>query len=145
MPLPLIDRDTFRALSDARLPFAASMGLVCEAIETERVLMRAVHDPSHLRPGGTVAGPILMGLADAALYALVLSRIGPVELAVTTQLSINFLRRPAAGDVLAEARVLKIGRRLAVGEVLMWSAAEDRQRAVAHATGTYSIPPSSVA
>jgi len=140
--MPLIDRDAFRALSDARLPFAASMGLVCESIDDDAVLMRAVHDAAHLRPGGTVAGPILMGLADAALYALVLSRIGPVELAVTTQLSINFLRRPAAGDVLAEARALKIGRRLAVGEVLMWSAGQDRLRPVAHATGTYSIPPS---
>ena len=143
-----IDEDDYRRISDERMPFARSMGLEIDTIGARSVRMRAVYDASFLRPGGTIAGPITMGLADAALYALVLSRIGPVELAVTTQLSVNFLRRPAPGDLVAEARMLKLGRRLAVGEVWIWSesalapdGAGDPERAVAHATGTYSIPP----
>ena len=145
---PRIDIDDYRRISDERMPFARALGLEIDAIGADAVRMRAVYDTNFLRPGGTIAGPIMMGLADAALYALVLSRIGPVELAVTTQLSINFLRRPLPGDLVAEARMLKLGKRLAVGEVSMWSAAElgpdgvgAADAAVAHATGTYSIPP----
>ncbi len=85
-----------------------------------------------------------MALADAAMYAVVLSRVGPVELAVTTNLTINFLRKPAPGDVLAEARLLKLGKRLAVGEVLLYSASETRDKLVAHVASTYSIPPTTV-
>lgn len=147
-PAPRISVADYRRISDERMPFARSMGLEIDAIDASGVRMRAVYDERFLRPGGTIAGPIMMGLADAALYALVLSRIGPVELAVTTQLSVNFLRKPLPGDLVAEARLLKLGKRLAVGEVSMWSAAElDADGApptagpVAHATGTYSIPP----
>ena len=140
-PEPLLTLEQFRTLMDERLPFAAMMGLAIDAIEPHAVRMRAVYDERFLRPGGTVAGPIMMGLADAAMYALVLSRIGPVELAVTTGLSINFLRRPAPGDVLAESRLLKLGRRLAVGEVTLWSEGGRRDEPVAHVTATYSIPP----
>ena len=140
-PEPLLTLEQFRTLMDERLPFAAMMGLAIDAIEPRAVRMRAVYDERFLRPGGTVAGPIMMGLADAAMYALVLSRIGPVELAVTTGLSINFLRRPAPGDVLAESRLLKLGRRLAVGEVTLWSEGGRRDEPVAHVTATYSIPP----
>lgn len=139
--LPRITVDGFRQISDERLPFAHAMGIVAERIEADYTLARAVYRDDFLRPGGTIAGPIMMGLGDAALYALVLSRVGPVELAVTTQFSINFLRKPEPGDVLAEARALKVGRRLVVGEVLMWSESRGREYAVAHATGTYSIPP----
>jgi uncharacterized protein (TIGR00369 family) len=92
-----------------------------------------------LRPGGTVSGPALMALADAAMYIVLLSAIGPVRLAVTTNLSINFLRKaPAKRDLLAEAKLLKLGRRLAVGEVLLFSGQSDEL--VAHVTSTYSIP-----
>lgn len=119
------------------------MGLQLEDINAAGVRMRAVYDDRFLRPGGTVSGPVLMGLADAAVYALVLSRIGPVELAVTTSLSINFLRRPAPGDVLADARLLKLGKRLAVAEVTLYSDGESPAEAVAHVTATYSIPPPS--
>ena len=93
-----------------------------------------------LRPGGTIAGPVMMGLADAAMYALVLSRIGPVELAMTTSLNINFLRKPAPGDVLAKATGLKFGKRLAIGEISLFSETSPEDL-VAHATATYSIPP----
>jgi len=133
--------EAFRLIMDERMPFAALMGLRAEAIEPRSVRLRAVYDECFLRPGGTVAGPIMMGLADAAMYALVLSRIGPVELAVTTELSINFLRKPAPGDVLAEARLLKLGKRLAVGEVALWSESGSPSELVAHVTSTYSIPP----
>ena len=91
-----------------------------------------------LRPGGTISGPAMFGLADVALYGAVLSMIGPVALAVTTNMNINFLRKPAPKDLLAEARILKLGKRLAVGEVTIWS--EGEEEPVAHATGTYSIP-----
>jgi len=131
----------FRVLMDERMPFCALMGIAVDAIDLRTVRLRAVYDERFLRPGGTIAGPIMMGLADAAMYALVLSRIGPVELAVTTELSINFLRKPAPGDVLAEARLLKLGKRLAVGEVRLWSESGSPDEPVAHVTSTYSIPP----
>ena len=101
--------------------------------------MRLDHHERHLRPGGTVSGPAMMGLADIALYAAILANIGPVALAVTTNLSFNFLRKPGATGLVAEARLLKLGRRLAVGEVLI--TAPGSNDLVCHATGTYSIPP----
>ena len=92
-----------------------------------------------LRPGGTVSGPTLMALADVAMYVVLLSAIGPVGLAVTTNLNINFLRKGTPGqDVLAEARLLKLGKRLAVGEVTLKSGASPEP--IAHVTATYSIP-----
>jgi len=95
---------------------------------------------TELRPGGTVSGPVMMTLADVALYIAILARIGIVPLAVTTNLSINFLRRPRADRrVVARCRLMKLGRALAVGEVYIYSEGEDEP--VAHATGTYSIPP----
>ncbi len=140
----------FNQLSAERMPFAQQMGLELESITTSGVTMRAVYSEAFLRPGGTVSGPIMMALADAAMYALVLSRIGPVELAVTTNLSINFLSRPLPGDIIAQARLLKLGKRLAVGEVSLYSdgGSGGTERAidapVAHVTATYSIPPRSI-
>lgn len=137
----LLDVDTFREIVAARLPFAEMMGIQVDHFAADHVRLRAVYSDRFLRPGGTIAGPVMMGLADAALYALVLSRIGPVELAVTTSLSINFLRKPLAADIVADARMLKLGKRLAVGEVNLFSEALGRDEPVAHVTGTYSIPP----
>lgn len=97
------------------------------------------YDASQLRPGGTLSGPTMMSLADMTMYALVLSAIGKVPLAVTTNLSINFLRKPAPGDLVAEARLLKLGKALAVGDVVITSEGSDDP--VAHAVVTYSIPP----
>jgi uncharacterized protein (TIGR00369 family) len=92
-----------------------------------------------LRPGGTVSGATLMALADCAMYVVVLSAIGPVSLAVTTNLNINFLRKGAPGqDVLAAAKLLKLGKRLAVGEVNLMSGSSPDP--IAHVTATYSIP-----
>ena len=91
-----------------------------------------------LRPGGTVSGPTMMELADFAMYVAVFSAIGPQPLAVTTNLNINFLRKPTRADLLADARLMKIGKRLAVGEVTIFS--EGAEELVAHVTATYSIP-----
>ena len=96
--------------------------------------------PAQLRPGGTVSGPTMMALADTAAYVAILAMIGPVALAVTTNLSITFMRKPAANaDLIADARLLKLGRRLAVAEIGLHS--EGDESLVAHATVTYSIPP----
>jgi uncharacterized protein (TIGR00369 family) len=94
----------------------------------------------NLRPGGTVSGPAMFSLADVAVYLAILAMIGPEALAVTTNASIDFMRKPAAGrDLIAEARLLKLGRALAVGDVLVFS--EGVAEPVARASFTYSIPP----
>jgi len=146
--------EEFQQLASLRLPFAEIMGLRLQSIDDDGVWMRAVYSDKFLRPGGTISGPVMMGLADAAIYAMVMSRIGAVELAVTTSLNINFLRKPAPGDIVARATPLKFGKRLVVGEVAMYSAADNAvgytgegdetnvlNDMVAHATATYSIPP----
>jgi uncharacterized protein (TIGR00369 family) len=111
-----------------------------ESVGGRRATVKLAVDESHLRPGGTISGPTVMTAADVALYVAVLGEIGIVPLAVTTSLTINFLRKPAAGrDVIAECTLLKVGRALAVGEVSIFSMGD--QEPVAHAVGTYSIPP----
>jgi uncharacterized protein (TIGR00369 family) len=110
-----------------------------ERADGETCLLRQRYSDRMLRPGGTVSGPTLMALADCAMYVVLLSAIGPVGLAVTTNLNINFLRKGQAGqDVLAAARILKLGKRLAVGEVTLLSG--DSPDPIAHVTATYSIP-----
>lgn len=111
---------------------------VVEAAADELVLRLKVGE-GHLRPGGTVSGPTMFALADVAIYLAILSRIGPVALAVTTNASIDFMRKPEAGrDLIARARILKLGRVLAVGDVLIWS--DGGEAPVARASMTYSIP-----
>jgi uncharacterized protein (TIGR00369 family) len=113
--------------------------LTIEHADGETCLVRQRYSDRMLRPGGTVSGPTLMALADCAMYVVLLSAIGPVGLAVTTNLNINFLRKGQAGqDVLAAAKILKLGKRLAVGEVTLLSG--DSPDPVAHVTATYSIP-----
>ena len=109
------------------------------AVGPSRATMRMDHHARHLRPGGTVSGPAMMALADYALYAAILATLGPVALAVTTSLNFNFLRKPGPTGLVAQARLLKLGRRLAVGEVAI--TAPDSEDLVCHATGTYAIPP----
>ncbi len=111
-----------------------------EAVTAEGIRVRMAVGDGNLRPGGTVSGPTIFALADVAVYLAVLSRIGPVALAVTTSASIDFLRKPAAGgDLLAEVRLLKLGRQLAVADALVWS--DGQADPVARASMTYSIPP----
>ncbi len=105
----------------------------------ETCLLRQRYRDHMLRPGGTVSGPTLMALADCAMYVVLLSAIGPVGLAVATNLNINFLRKGEAGhDILAAAKILKLGKRLAVGEVALMSG--NSPDPIAHVTATYSIP-----
>ena len=94
---------------------------------------------SDLRPGGTVSGPAMFSLADVAFYIATLSMIGPKALTVTTSCNINFMRKPAAQNLWAKARILKLGRSLSVGDVELFSG--DNPKPVAHASVTYSIPP----
>jgi uncharacterized protein (TIGR00369 family) len=107
-------------------------------VEAGRVLLRQGFATRHLRPGGVVSGPTLMALADTAAYALVLAHIGEVAMAVTTSLTIHFLRGCKPGDLYAEATLLKLGRRIATADILMWT--ESRERAAAKATVAYAIP-----
>ena len=100
--------------------------------------VRLNYNPDHLRPGGTISGPSMFALSDLALYVAILHEIGRVKLAVTTNVSINFLRRPAPSDLIGRAKLMKLGKRLAVGEVALYS--QGQADMVAHATGTYSIP-----
>ncbi len=110
-----------------------------EDITDTHVHVRMGQSVASLRPGGTISGPTLMTLADTAMYALVLAQVGTDGHAVTTNLNINFLRKPKPVDVIAEVRLLKSGARLIVGDVTMYSDGE--KTPVAHATVTYSIPP----
>jgi uncharacterized protein (TIGR00369 family) len=129
-----------RAFLDREFPQLQAEGRY--AVEELRPLgarLRGAYREHQIRPGGTISGPTMMTLADVSLYVAVIAAIGPVPLAVTTNLNINFLRRPGPRDLVAECRLLKLGRRLAVGEVTIFSDGEDEP--VAHVTGTYSIPP----
>ena len=111
-----------------------------EHLDQDLLTVRLRTTEKHLRPGGTVSGPSMFGLADVGVYLAILARLGPVALAVTTNCSIDFMRKPIAGaDLLANTRILKLGRVLAVGDVLIFSEGDDRP--VARASLTYSIPP----
>ena len=126
-------------LGEEHVPIVGMMAMQVESVLPGKVTIRVPYRDEFIRPGGTISGPVLMAAADFAMYGVVLSLIGRVELAVTTSLNINFLRRPPPGDVLAKARILKLGRRLAVGEVFLHAGVGEDL--VAHVTATYSIPP----
>ncbi len=139
--MPKITPEEVHELIEAALPFAVDTGMTVEEIGAGTCRVRLPYKPVFARPGGTVAGPLLMGLADFAIYVALLSRIGRVEMAVTTNLTCNFLRRPKPGAVVADCRLIKLGRRLAFGEVSLYSEGEEDAGPVAHVTATYSIPP----
>jgi uncharacterized protein (TIGR00369 family) len=113
------------------------MASVVEAVPG-RVLVKLPYQSRQLRPGGVISGPTLMTLADTAAYALVLAHIGEVAMAVTTSLTIHFLRGCKPGDLYAEATLLKLGRRIATADILLWT--EGLERAAAKATVAYAIP-----
>ena len=137
--MPRMTAEEFNTLLAEEMPWAAEVGMRATEIERGRAVLRQPFGESMLRPGGTISGPAMMALADATMYATVLSGIGKVKLAVTTSFNINFLRKPYPGELIAEGRVLKLGKRLAVMDVTIHS--EGHADPVAHATGTYSIPP----
>ncbi|TMV08740.1 PaaI family thioesterase [Ruegeria sediminis] len=106
----------------------------------DSVTMRLLTADRHLRPGGTVSGPSMFALADVCVYAMVLARLGRMALAVTTSCSMDFMRKPEGqAQMIAKCRLLKLGRTLAVGDILMYSEGSDKP--VARATMTYSVPP----
>ena len=135
---PKITAHAFQELAWRGVPYAGQLDCRIERFEAGAVTLRMPYADLLRRPGGTICGPALMTLADVTLYGVVLSMIGPVELAVTTDMTIHFLSRPAPVDVIAAGRILKLGRRLAVGEVIMHSAGDPRP--ICHVTGTYAIP-----
>ena len=118
--------------------FFPGSGLSIEKVEYGDIRVRKAFHEDHLRPGGTISGPTMMELADFAMYVAIFSAIGPQTLAVTTNLNINFLRKPGQADLIADAKLMKVGKRLAVGEVWLYSDGQDEP--VAHVTSTYSIP-----
>ena len=117
--------------------------MVVESCENRSAILRLDVDHTHLRPGGAISGPTMMLLADTAMYAAILTTMGGVVLAVTTNLNINFLRKPEAHrDLVGESWLMKMGKRLIVGEVIIYSQGDPEP--VAHATCTYSIPPRTI-
>lgn len=114
-----------------------------EEVSETGVVLRLLVQDRHLRPGGTISGPAMFGLADVTAYMVTLARIGPRALAVTTNCSIDFMRKPAAGvDLIALGRMLKLGKQLSVSDVLIYS--EGMDQPVARASLTYAIPPQGV-
>jgi uncharacterized protein (TIGR00369 family) len=111
-----------------------------EHVGAAGIRMRLPYDAAQLRPGGTLSGPTMMGLADGAAWLVTLSRTGPVALAVTSSLTISFLTKPGQADLLAHATLLRLGKRQSVSEVRLWSEGGDPGSPVAHATVTYAIP-----
>ena len=137
--MPVMNEAELQAFLGREFPQIEGLEIRIEQVGENAARLRMPIGHSHLRPGGTVSGPTMFALADVAVYVAILAMIGPVALAVTTSLTINFLRKPGLGDMLAEVRLLKLGRRLAVGEVHLFS--EGEPEPVAQVTATYSIPP----
>ncbi|TCR92882.1 PaaI family thioesterase [Rhizobium sp. BK376] len=137
---PVMTIDEIHAFLETDFPQIHTEGrvFIVKAVEAGRLRMTLDPSDRHLRPGGTVSGPTLFALADVAAYAVVLAHIGPVALAVTTNLNINFLRLPAPKRLICDARLLKLGKRLAVIETSIFQ--DNEEELVAHATATYSIP-----
>ena len=110
-----------------------------DSVNSEGIILRCIPTEKHLRPGGTVSGPLLMAMADTAMYLALFSRLGPATMAVTSNLSINFLRKANLSELIGHTRLLKVGSRLASGDVTIF--VEGNDEPVAHASVTYSIPP----
>ena len=133
--------DALNRFLEADFPQLHTDGKVFDVVDVGpgMVIMRLSPNERHLRPGGTISGPTLFALADVGAWCAVLAHIGPVALAVTTNLNINFLRKPEPGPLSCTCRILKLGKRLAVVEASIFGS--DDADLVAHATATYSIPP----
>ena len=121
------------------VPMAEDIDLRIDHLAADLAVARVPFNGRLVRPGGTLSGPTIMALADAAMYAVVLGRLGRVEMAVTANLNINFLARPQPVDLIAEARILRLSRRQAVCEVQLYSQGQEDEL-VAHVTGTYALP-----
>jgi uncharacterized protein (TIGR00369 family) len=124
---------------ETHVPFVKSLGISCEEVRPGYAVARWKQDPQWLRPGGYLFGGGLMSLADAAIYMAILGQIGLKAMAVTIELKMNFLRPAIGADVMAQAQVLKVGQRIAYGEVRLFMA-DTQDRLIAHATCTYAMP-----
>lgn len=140
----VMDVDEINLFLDREFPqiHANGRAYTVESVTQDEVTLRFTPQDAHLRPGGTISGPSMFTLADLAAYAAILARLGPVAMAVTTNLNINFLRKPDLGDLLGVCRILKLGKRLCVVNVDILGGAD--RGLVAHATSTYSIPQTDV-
>jgi len=136
---PVMTHEEVQAYTLEVFPESAMYGWKVEEVSGGRIAMSMQTSQEHLRPGGTVSGPTMFALADVTAYVLILAHIGKVALAVTTNLNINFLRKPEPGALRSTGRLVKLGKRLAVCEVHIYSGSSDDM--VAQATATYSIPP----
>lgn len=136
--VPVLDAAVVQKIIYDALPMATYASFSVETIAPGLATVRLPYRDWMVRPGGTVAGPVLMLAADTAMYAVVLAHIGEQLMAVTANININFLSRPKPVAVIAEGRILKLGRRLAVVEVLMFSEGDDTP--IAQATGSYALP-----
>ncbi len=132
--------EEFLQIARDGVPLVGQLGLSIQVWEAGRVTVKLPYSDLIRRPGGTICGPALMGLADVTLYGVVMSLIGRAELAVTTDLTFHFLARPKPVPLIAEGRILKLGRRLAVGEVTIYS--DGDAAPICQASGSYAIPPS---
>ncbi len=136
--VPVMTIDELHALIEADFPQIRGKFDVIE-MHDDGVSVRMFITEQNLRPGGTVSGPSMFSLADCAYYLATLAMIGPQALTVTTSCSIDFMRKPAPGDLVARARVLKLGKTLSVGDVMIYSYGCDEL--VSRASVTYAIPP----
>jgi uncharacterized protein (TIGR00369 family) len=136
-----VDRETFLRLVRETMADVAKLRIDVEEMTRGHARVRLGFDPGQLRPGGTISGPTIFMVADLALYAATLSVIGLVPLAVTTDTTIHFLRRPKPVDLSCDARVIKSGKRMIVAACEVRSEGDDEP--VAHVVGSYSVPPAS--
>ena len=133
-----ITAQEFEAAVRQTIPLSEMFPFRVECLEAGFARLRVHFDERQIRAGGTISGPVIMTLADTALYGVVLSVLGMELLAVTSNLNVHFLRKPKQADLIAEAMLLRQGRRSIVGQVLMYSDGESEP--VAHVTGSYAIP-----
>ena len=121
------------------IPMAEDIDLQVEEVTDRSSLIRIPFDEKNKRPGGSVSGPVLMAAGDTAMYAAIIGALGEVSMAVTSNLNINFMQRPGEVDILAEGKILKLGKRIAYCEVEIFSS--ESRELVAHVTGSYALPP----
>jgi uncharacterized protein (TIGR00369 family) len=138
MTASMISSDEFLSVLRSSMPEVGELELRIDRLVRGEVTLRLGHDDRRLRPGGTISGPAVFVLADLALYAVTMSLVGLKPLAVTTDMTIHFLRKPAPAALVCTARVLKAGKRLIVGEAEVLT--EGTSDVVAHVVGTYSVP-----
>jgi uncharacterized protein (TIGR00369 family) len=135
----VLDAGAIQKVIEEGVPLTKDFGLEVVSVGEKESQCRIPFESRFVRPGGTISGPVIMSLADAAMYAAIMGTLGKLEMAVTSQLSVSFLKRVSGAPLEAKAKILKIGERLAYCEVSI--NLEGEEDLVAHATGTYSLPP----